>query len=291
MEIDEGALCRTVERHLCLEADGIMFGGTCGEGPWLRRSDLATMARVTKAQAGGDIELAFQVTDNSPAQILERLEELANLGIQKGVLAQPYFFMNGTPERLARFYTEVLDRSPIQIILYDRGSAANVPIPSEVLADLLDHPLIVSIKDSSCDQSRFEIMKNARSKRDSLAIMTGNEFKLLESLQDGYDGAFFGGLILTGAAVRRVMELFQNRDITAAADLDRETQHLLLDVYGGKFITCWLSGLKYALTKMGVFSGWTNISDYPLTEECRLAVDKQVAQSPWLKTSGLVAVC
>lgn len=289
LRIDEAALQRTVDRHISLQANGVMFGGTCGEGPWLRRIDLITMAKVATERAGTKVELAFQVTDNSPAQILDRLEELAAQGVRYGVLAQPYFFMNGTPQRMSRFYAEVLDRSPIPIILYDRGNAANVPIPSEILGELLAHPRIVSIKDSSCDGRRFEIMKNARSRRDSLAIMTGNEFKLIESLHDGYDGVFFGGLILTGMAVRRVVELFRDGDMEAAAALDHEARQLLLDVYGGKSITCWLSGLKYALTGLGIFSGWKNIPDYPLTEECRQAVDEQIAKSSWLKAGeGMV---
>lgn len=259
-----------------------MLGGTCGEGPWLRHSDLEVLVRTGVEHADGRIEVIVQATDNSPGLILERIKALEKWGVASAVVAQPHFFMNATPDRLRAFYQEIWEHSPLPAIFYDRGTHATVPVPLEVLGEILSHPKVRGIKDSASDPERFAVCKTVREERPDLFILNGNEFQLLPSLQAGYDGAFFGGMVLTAPAVHQTMNLLAAGDEKAAAALDEETQRFLFDVYGGPKITCWLAGLKYTLTRMNIFSEWTNIPGYPLTDECRQAIDRAVAETDWL---------
>ena len=55
-------------------------------------------------------------------------------------------------------------------------------------------------------------------------------------------------------------------------------RRLLLDLYGGEKIACWLSGLKHALVEMGIFSTNRNLLGYPLTPGCRRAVSNALFQ-------------
>ena len=59
-------------------------------------------------------------------------------------------------------------------------------------------------------------------------------------------------------------------------DDDEAIRELNWAVYGGREIRCWLSGLKYLMVRLGVFSGWKNLLNYPLTPECRVAIDRLV---------------
>ena len=49
---------------------------------------------------------------------------------------------------------------------------------------------------------------------------------------------------------------------------------LMYRIYGGPKIECWLTGLKYLLVQMGVFSTTAGYLDYPLTEACKAAIDE-----------------
>lgn len=280
--IDVPALRRTIDHHVALGCEGLMLAGTCGEGPWLRRGELEKLVRSGVEHAGGSIEIAVQATDNSPGLILERLEMLAGWGARQGVVAQPYFFMNGTPARLRDFYLEIWKHSPLPVFFYDRGKNATVPVPLEIVEDITSDPLVRGVKDSSSDKERFAAFARVRRQRPEFRLFSGNEFSLLQCLQDGYDGAFFGGAVVSGQALRRCMDLFTVGDLEAARKLDEETKQALFDIYGGPKITCWLAGLKYALVRLGVFDGWTNIPGYPLTDSCCEAIDRLVERTEWL---------
>ena len=280
--IDEASVRRSIDHHVATGCGAIMLGGTCGEGPWLRHSDLEILVRTGIEHAAGRIDILVQATDNSPGLILERIEALEKWGVHSAVVAQPHFFMNATPARLKAFYEEVWNHSPLPAVFYDRGTHAAVPVPLEILGEVLSHPNVRGMKDSASDPKRFAVSKKVRQERPDFFLLNGNEFQLMPTLQAGYDGAFFGGMVLTAPAVRRTMELLAAGDITAATALDEETQRFLFDVYGGPKITCWLAALKYTLVKMNVFSEWTNIPGYPLTDECRQAIDRAVAGTDWL---------
>jgi 4-hydroxy-tetrahydrodipicolinate synthase len=281
--IDTASLRKCIDHHIALGCDGAMLGGTCGEGPWLRDSDLETLVRTGLDQTAGRMKISAQVTDNSPGRILDRIENLATWGADFGVVAQPFFFMNATPQRLRDFYLEIFEKSALPVYFYDRGKASSVAVPQEILADLVSHPRVIGVKDSACDAERFAIIKAVRDQRPELNILNGNEFSTVESTLAGYDGAFYGGAVLTAKAVRQTIELIASGDLAAAEALDAQTKEVLFDVYGGPKITCWLAGLKYTLVQLGLFSEWTNIPGYPLTEECRAAVDRDVTTIPWLK--------
>ena len=47
---------------------------------------------------------------------------------------------------------------------------------------------------------------------------------------------------------------------------------LMWDVYGGRAITCWLSGLKHLLVEMGIFRTRNGFLGYPLTQECQARI-------------------
>lgn len=281
--IDIASVRKCIDHHVAMKCDGIMLAGTCGEGPWLRDEDLETLLKTGLDQAGGRLKIGAQVTDNSPGRILNRIEDLANWQADFGVVAQPYFFMNATPRRLADFYREIFERSPLPLFFYDRGKASSVFVPSEILGEIVSHPRLIGVKDSACEASRFAEVSAVRQKREDLLVLSGNEFGLIDALESGYDGAFFGGSVLTAGAVRQILELFAAGKFAEAKELDLAAQEVLFAAYGGPKITCWLSGLKYMLIKLGVFSGWNNIPGYPLTDECRAAVEKAVAEVAWLR--------
>ena len=58
----------------------------------------------------------------------------------------------------------------------------------------------------------------------------------------------------------------------AAARGKKRMNRLMWDVYGGKTISCWLTGLKHLLVEMGLFRTTRNHLRYPLTPACRRAI-------------------
>lgn len=272
MEIDADAIPRMVRHHLRLGIRGLFVGGTCGEGPWMTDLQRQELVRRVAECSAGRLLVAAQVTDNSAARIYDNMWLAQEHGADIVVIAPPYFLLNATPSTIASLYLEAIRRSPLPVGIYDRGLSGAVVVPNEVLAEVYAEDKVVLAKDSSGDPERRDIALAARAERPGLHLLTGNEFNCVEYLAHGYDGLLLGGGIFNGYLAGKIMAAFRRREIELANALQERMNQLMWDVYGGKEIACWLTGLKHLLVEMGIFGTTKNYLGYPLTDTCRDAI-------------------
>jgi 4-hydroxy-tetrahydrodipicolinate synthase len=266
--LDENSVPRLVAHHLRLGVQGLMLAGTCGEGPWLRTDDKAALVRAVVAAAAGRLRVAVQVTDNSAARVLANIEQAAEWGAEIAVVDAPWFFLNATPARKLAHYREIVRASALPVGFYDRGKHSSNALPEELLPELLAEPGIVMVKDSSQTDTRRDLYLAAMKARPGLVVLDGDEFNCVDYLRAGYSGLLLGGGIFNGTIAGRIIAAVRAGDLAGAAQLQARMNDLMLRVYGGPKIECWLTGLKELLVRMDVFSTNANHLDYPLTAEC-----------------------
>ena len=274
--LDAPSVSRLVEHHVRMGVTGLMLAGTCGEGPWLAETDREGLIRSAVAAARGRLRLAVQVTDNSAARTLANIERAAAWGAEIAVVAQPYFFLNGTADRLLGFYREIARQSALPVGFYDRGKASPYMLPESHLAELLAEPNIAMVKDSSQLAEHRDVFLAARQLRPGLVLLDGDEFDCVSYLAAGYDGLLLGGGIVNAGIALRMIAAVRAGDADEAERLQARMNDLMLRVYGGPTIECWLTGLKELLVQMGIFSTNKNLLDYPLTVECQLQITEAV---------------
>lgn len=274
--LDAASVPRLVEHHVKMGVTGLMLAGTCGEGPWLAESDREGLIRGAVAAARGRLRLAVQVTDNSAVRTLANIEKAAAWGAEIAVVAQPYFFLNGTPDRQLAFYREIARRSPLPLGFYDRGKASPYQLPESHLAELLAEPNLAMVKDSSQLPAHRDLFLAARKLRPGLVLLDGDEFDCVSYLSAGYDGLLLGGGIFNACIALRMIAAVRTGDAALAAQLQARMNDLMLRVYGGPKIECWLTGLKELLVQMKIFSTNVNLLEYPLTETCRRQITEAV---------------
>ena len=274
--LDEPAVARLVEHHVKMGVTGLMLAGTCGEGPWLTDADREGMIRGSVAAARGRLRCAVQVTDNSAARTLANIEKAAAWGAEIAVVAQPYFFLNGTADRQLAFYRDIARRSALPMGFYDRGKASAYILPETHLAELLAEPNLAMVKDSSQMIAHRDVFLKARQLRPELILLDGDEFDAVSYLQAGYDGLLLGGGIFNAGLALRIIRAVRTGDLAEAARQQARMNDLMLRVYGGPKIECWMTGLKELLVQMGIFSTNTNLLNYPLTEQCRQQITAAV---------------
>ena len=272
----EAAVERLVEHHVRLGVAGLFLAGTCGEGAWM--PDRERRCLVQRVVACQKLPVAVQVSDNSAARILDNIEVAAADGADFAVIAPPRFLMNATPANLLRLYQTAIRASALPIVLYDLGAHANLVVPNEILPEIYAEPNVVAVKDSSGDPSRREIALAARAARPDFALQTGDEFHCDEYLRAGYDGLMLGGAAFQGFLAAQIVRAAQDGDWQAAAAHQARMTRLMLAVYGGEKITCWLAGEKYLLTKLGVFEGNFNYLNYELTPHYRAEIDRALEE-------------
>jgi hypothetical protein len=61
-------------------------------------------------------------------------------------------------------------------------------------------------------------------------------------------------------------------DFVRAEGLQEQMNNMMFAIYGGKEITCWLSGLKQLLMEMNIFRTRKSYLNYPLHPTCRRAI-------------------
>lgn len=276
LSVDRASVEALVEQHLQLGVTGLMLGGTCGEGPWMPYADLQELTASAARASAGRILIAAQVTDNSARRMLSNIEGLAENGAQLGVIASPYLMMNVNPRRILDLYLEVVRNSPIPIGFYDRGKHAAYVVETELLPELLAEPNLHVVKDSSTDPVRRDVFLKAARSRSGLAVLNGNEFDCVTYLHAGYDGLLLGGGIFNGGIAMSMIQNVAKGDDAEAQRLQQRMNDLMFRVYGGEKITCWLTGLKYLLQRMGVFQTTAGYLGYPLSDSCRAAIDEMV---------------
>lgn len=274
LEIDIEATHRLVDHHVRLGVDGLFILGSCGEGPWLPRRLHRTFIREVCRHNAGRMTIGVQVTDNSAPRIIENAEVAAEEGADVGIMAAPFKLMGPiASSKLAGLYLDAIEGSPLPMGIYDLGARDKTFVPGEIIEEVLMHPRVIALKDSSGDPERQAAALRVRQKRPELRIMSGDEFDTVSYLAAGYDGLVLGGAVFNGRLARHIMDAVADGDLERARQLQARMNELMWDVYGGKDITCWLSGLKHLLVRMGIFTTSINLLGYELTEECAARIE------------------
>jgi 4-hydroxy-tetrahydrodipicolinate synthase len=284
--LDVVAVRRTVQHHRRLGVAGLFLAGNCGEGPFLPDDDRRELVRVAVDETAGAMAIAVQVTDNSSARILENIGRAREDGADLAVFAEPFTHRNATDETLLRLCDEVCASSALPLALYNRGRNAAVRFTRPVLEALYRREPIVAVKDSSSDPALRDLALAVKRERPDLILLNGDEFLCRDYADAGYDGELFGGAIYNARYACAIRQAVQAGDAPRAAALDQALAEVNWAVYC-RNIECWLAGLKYLMTRLGVFSGWTNHLDYSLSPACRAAIDRLVEEDrifsprPW----------
>jgi 4-hydroxy-tetrahydrodipicolinate synthase len=269
LHVDTDSVKRMVDHHVRLGVMGLFLAGSCGEGPWLPEHERRKLVETTAKHAKDRLTIAVQVTDNSALRIIDNMKAAKDAGADIAVIAPPYFLLNATSKTVKNLYEQAVDKSPLPVGIYDRGSYSSVPVPDDILDDIYRFDNVVMVKDSSANPKRREIALAARRKRPSLSLLDGDEFHCVDYLKAGYDGLLLGGGIFNGYLAGKIIAAVKMGDFERAEKLQERMNNLMYAVYGGKEITCWLSGLKKLLVEMKIFSTWKNYLDYPLTGDCQ----------------------
>lgn len=273
LKLDFSSVERMIDHHVALGVNGLMLGGTCGEGPWIPFNELVDLVERAVGHNAGRLGIAVQITDNSVPRMLGHIDSIAEAGADYVVMAAPYFMMNPTPERIFNIYRETIEKSALPVVCYDRGAGDRYQLTNKQWAEILTLENLVMIKDSSCSAEKAAIRREAQTKRSGLTVLCGDEFDVADSVAGGMNGGFLGGAIFNAPLVYEIFAAVENGDQEGARKVQQEMNEMMFTIYGGEKITAWLTGEKYLMQKLGIFSSTASYLEYPLSDEVRAGID------------------
>jgi 4-hydroxy-2-oxoglutarate aldolase len=266
-------LCENVAKYNGTRLAGYVVNGSTGESVLLTWEEIArAWATVKEAAASGKTLIAGTGAE-STAETIEHTNRAAELGYHFALVRTPsYFKSQMTPDVLAGHFLRVADASKIPVLLYSVPQFTNVAMEAPLAARLAEHPNITGIKESSGNVQRVaEIIAATPPKFQTLV---GSASTLFPSLAMGATG---GILALACALPELCVELFEAAE-KRHVERARSLQKLLLAPATTLVARFGVSGLKYAMDRLGYHGGPPRRPLLPVTEAAKREIDAALAQ-------------
>ncbi|MFI6580539.1 4-hydroxy-tetrahydrodipicolinate synthase [Embleya sp. NPDC050493] len=242
--------------------DGLVVNGTTGESPTTSDAEKEQLVRAVLEAVGDRAFVVAGVGTNDTRHSVELARQAQAAGAHGLLVVTPYY-SKPPQEGLYRHFTTVADATELPVMLYDIPGRSAVPVETETLVRLAEHPRIVANKDAKGDLASASWVMA----RTDMVYYSGEDMLNLPLLSIGAVGVVSVVGHLVSAELRAMIDAYVGGDVAKA----REIHQRLLPVYTGIFRTQGVILTKAALGLQGLPAGPLRL---PLIE----ATKAQIAQ-------------
>ena len=171
-DVDPTTLAAVVERGLDAGVRGIVSCGTTGEYYALSDAERIDVMRHTHGFAAGRAQLVAGCNSGATRLAIALARTARDIGYDALMLAAPPTSLPRAHE-LAAHFVAIAEAAGLPTILYNYPARSGVEIGFDCLDLVAEHPLIVGIKESSGDFSRFLALRDRYGGR--ITIMCGSD--------------------------------------------------------------------------------------------------------------------
>jgi len=227
--------------------DGIVVSGTTGESPTTSDAEQDRLLRTVIEAVGGRGKVVAGVGTNDTAHTCALARQAEQAGADGLLVVTPYY--NKPPQNgLVAHFKAVADTTGLPVMLYDIPGRSGVPIKTESLLQLAQHPRIIAVKDAKGDMTAASIVMAAT----NLAFYSGDDLVNLPWLSVGACGFVSVVAHVVGDRLAEMIEAYLSGDVATALRHHRE----LLPVYTGIMTrTQGAIAVKAALAMLGLPGG------------------------------------
>ncbi|WP_101258013.1 4-hydroxy-tetrahydrodipicolinate synthase [Streptomyces barkulensis] len=238
--------------------DGIVVNGTTGESPTTSDAEKAQLVRVVVEAVGDRAHVVAGAGTNDTRHSLELARAAERAGAH-GLLAVTPYYSKPPQEGLYRHFTAIADATGLPVMLYDIPGRSGVPINTETIVRLAEHPRIVANKDAKGDLGRasWAIATSG------LAWYSGDDMLNLPLLSVGAVGFVSVVGHVVAPELRALLDAHLSGDVTKAMEIHQK----LLPVFTGMFRTQGVITVKAALALQGLPAGSLRMPLVELTPE------------------------
>ncbi|MEW2222414.1 4-hydroxy-tetrahydrodipicolinate synthase [Streptomyces sp. NPDC006990] len=226
--------------------DGLVVNGTTGESPTTSDAEKAQLVQAVVEAVGERAHVVAGAGTNDTAHSLELARAAEKAGAH-GLLAVTPYYSKPPQEGLYRHFTAIADATDLPVMLYDIPGRSGVPINTETIVRLAEHPRIVANKDAKGDLGRASWAVATS----GLAWYSGDDMLNLPLLSVGAVGfVSVVGHVVT-PELRALLEAHLSGDVVKATEIHQK----LLPVFTGMFRTQGVITTKAALDRLGLPAG------------------------------------
>jgi 4-hydroxy-2-oxoglutarate aldolase len=272
--LDVRALASNVEKYLRSPLSGLVVLGSNGEAPQLEEHEADLAIQTVRDVMPKDRPLLAGTGRESTAATIAATERAAKIGVDAVLVRTPSFYKGQmTTDAFVKHYTQVADRSPVPVLLYNVTMYTGVNLLPEAVGILSRHPNIVGIKETNSEMVQFgEYLARAA---DGFTVLAGSGATYFSALMLGAHGAI---LAVAGIAPDLCVQIFtavREGRIDDARRMNRELAPLSKLVGA----TYGVPGLKAALTLLGFDGGLPRPPLQPAGQQANDVIREQLAKS------------
>ncbi|ADG87802.1 4-hydroxy-tetrahydrodipicolinate synthase [Thermobispora bispora] len=239
--------------------DGLIVNGTTGESPTTTDEEKERILRAVVEAVGDRAFVVAGAGTNDTRHSVELAKAAERAGVHGLLVVTPYY--NKPPqEGLYRHFSAVADATGLPVMLYDIPGRTGVPIATETLLRLAQHPRIVAVKDAKGDLFAASQVMAAT----DLVFYSGDDLINLPWLSVGAAG--FVSVIghVVGADLAAMIQHHRSGNVAGALEIHRR----LLPVAAGIMTrTQGAIMAKAALKLVGQDAGHVRLPLVDATEE------------------------
>lgn len=240
---------------------GLLVLGSNGEAPHLSSEEKVRVVEKAHEKRNSGQLLFVGVGFPSLRESLLFLEKIAGFRIDGILLSVPSYYKNKVSAiALAKYFSELADRSPFPVLLYNVPQFTGLEIPVEVAGELACHEKVVGMKDSSGNLIYLQRVLEATGDKD-FQVLLGSAQVFGPSLSLGVTAGILAVACALPELPLAVLEAHnQGRDFGSLQRSLFTLAMALTSQFG-------IPGLKHAMDCMGFEGRFCRSPLLPLTEE------------------------
>lgn len=266
--VDWQALDQLVEVQIAEGVDGLLPVGTTGESPTLNTVEHMQVIDAVVKKAAGRCKIIAGTGANSTAEAVELTKEAKLLGVDGTLQVTPYY--NKPNQRGLQKHFETVADIGVPVVLYNVPGRSAMSIAIQTIAELSQHPNIVSVKEAAGSVDRVSAIKNVC----NIEVLSGDDSLVLPMMAVGACGVIS---VASNVIPRQLVELVHaaaKGDFSSALVLHRKYYQLFCDM----FVDTNPIPVKAALAMMGKMEEVYRLPLCPLS-----ACDKEILRGSMQK--------
>ena len=178
-EVDFSKLEELVEFNIAGGVDGLVPAGTTGESPTLHPDEHLKVIETVAMTAAGRCKIIAGTGANSTAEAVDLTAAAKEYKVDGTLQVTPYYNKPNNAG-LIQHFSAVADLG-VPVVLYNVPGRSALEIPLEVVAELSQHPNIVSIKEAAGSVQRVTAIKNLC----DIEVLSGDDSLALPMIKEG----------------------------------------------------------------------------------------------------------
>ena len=258
--VDYESFGRLIDWQIEDGIDGIVVGGTTGEGSTLTDDEHREIIRFSVERAKGRTPIIAGTGSNDTDYAIDLTKFAKEAGADAALVVTPYY-NKATQKGLIKMYEAIADAGQLPIILYNVPSRTGINIEPKTFAALADHPMICGIKEANGDISKA--IETAALVGDKLDLYSGNDDQIVPFLSIGGKGVISVLSNVLPAETSRMCKLFFEGKVKEAL----AEQLRLLDLTKALFSEVNPIPAKAAMAAMGYCSEHIRMPLTPMEDD------------------------